>query len=434
MKLHPLLLMLALTASSLAWGETPDPPERIARLSYVEGPVAFQGAGETVPSALPDRPLMPGDRLSTANDARAEIALGTAAIRLDEQTDLSFIGLDPRTVWIELHAGTTNVVLRELLDGEMFEIVTPNTAITLQEPGEYRVDVAADGTTALTVRGGSSEVTTASGPVRVADGQRVRLEGRDALANLAAPQPEDAFDDWVASREGQLEDEASRYAGNDDEEYDELDRYGEWTDEPSYGRVWMPAYAYGGWDPFRYGYWQPIGVGGFAWVEPVAWSSFTFYHGRWAYLHQLGRWCWVPGPRDHAQHVAQDTRPFGHPRGGAGPRAGRTDPPRDVHGHGRDDRLHPRVVTTDANLRPADAERRTIDRRDVTSNDRARRTTMVRSFGSTQSRPQPASTISSSRSSTMRSSNSSNSSGARSRGSSRSVFAAGGKFGTHPTP
>ena len=245
----------------------------------------YQGPGDTSPSGLPDRPLMPGDRLTTERDARAELALGTATIRLNEQTEFSVIALDAATVRLELTAGSAIVHLRELLEGESFEFTTPNATIAMHSAGEYRVNVFADDATELTVRAGAAEVTTTGGPVRIADGQRVRLEGRDALASLAAPLPADAFDDWVLEREVQLA-EAQPPPGETLEGYEDeaLNDYGEWYDEPSYGRVWMPSYAYGGYDPFRYGYWQRVGLG-WSWVDTMPWGFYTSNYGRWAYLH-----------------------------------------------------------------------------------------------------------------------------------------------------
>ena len=314
MILRPALLVLALAASSLAQGQALDPPERVARLSYAEGRVMFQGPGDASPSGLPDRPLMPGDRLTTERDARAELALGTATIRLNEQTEFSVIALDAATVRLELTAGSAIVHLRELLEGESFEFTTPNATIAMHSAGEYRVNVFADDATELTVRAGAAEVTTTGGPVRIADGQRVRLEGRDALASLAAPLPADAFDDWVLEREVQLA-EAQPPPGETLEGVDDeaLNDYGEWYDEPSYGRVWMPSYAYGGYDPFRYGHWQRVGLG-WSWVDTMPWGFYTSNYGRWAYLHNRNRWCWVPTRRDHGRHFAHDTRPYRRPR------------------------------------------------------------------------------------------------------------------------
>lgn len=352
MILRPALLVLSLAASSPAQGAALDPPDRVARLSYAEGEVAFQGFTDSSLSALPDRPLMPGDRLKTERDGRAELALGTATIRLDERTELSVIDLDAATVRVELTAGSATLHLRELLEEESFEFITPHATIALHAAGEYRVDVSADDATELTVRAGVAEVTTAGGPVRVAEGQRVRLDGRDALASLAAPQPADAFDDWVLEREVQLA-EAQPAPG------EPLDGYGEWYEEPSYGRVWMPSYAYGDWDPYGYGHWQRVGFG-WGWVDPMPWGYYTSNYGRWAYLHHRNRWCWVPTRHDRWRNVAHDTRPLMPPREYA--------------------RLDNRARRIDANLQPA-------YRRDVESAKQPRSGTVVPSTGGGQNPP-----------------------------------------------
>ncbi len=321
MLLRPALLVVALAASGLAWGEALDLTGRIARLSYAEGKVTFQSSDEPSPSALPDRPLEPGDRLSTGRDGRAELALGTATIRLDGDTELSVIDLEAAAFRVRFSAGTAVVHLRELVEDESFKVVTPNATIALQTAGEYRVDVMSDDVTALTVRQGVAEVATAGGPVRVAAGQRVRLQGRDVVAQLTTPLPADSFEDWVLERELQLAEAESPAREQPDGYYEDeaLDRYGEWYEEPSYGRVWMPSYAYGGYDPFRYGRWERVGFG-WSWYDPMPWSAHTFHSGRWAYLDHLNRWCWVPSRRDHPRHVAQDTRPYGRPRNDDRPR------------------------------------------------------------------------------------------------------------------
>ena len=207
MLLRPILFVLALAASSLA-SASAEPPERIARLSYVEGQIKFQGAQEVAPSALPDRPLAPGDRLATERDGRAELALGSATLRLDESTAVTVADLDASAVRLELAEGTASLHLHELLESETFEVVTLNTTIAFRTPGEYRVDITPSGATELTVRAGNAEVATAGGPVRVADGQRVRLEGRAEVASLVTPRAADDFDEWVLEREVQLAESA----------------------------------------------------------------------------------------------------------------------------------------------------------------------------------------------------------------------------------
>ena len=318
MLIRTLLVALALTASSLAAGDSLEPPERIARLSYVQGEVTFQGAQEVAPSALPDRPLNPGDRLTTLRDGRAELALGNATLRLDEATAVTMADLDASTVRLEFTTGTASVHLRELFEGETFEVVTLNTTIAFRTPGEYRVDITPSGATELSVRAGNAEVATAGGPVRVADGQRVRLEGRAEFASLVTPRAADDFDEWVLEREVQFAESAPPPGEpSDGDEYgnETLDQYGEWRDEPDYGRVWMPSYAYGGYDPFSHGYWQRSSFG-YSWYDPMPWSAYTFNYGRWTYLDHLNRWCWVPERRRHRDHFAHDTRPYRQPRSG----------------------------------------------------------------------------------------------------------------------
>ncbi|MGH6893865.1 MAG: DUF6600 domain-containing protein [Dongiaceae bacterium] len=396
MMLRPAALILALAASTLAWGEALDPPERLARLSYVEGRVTFQGAESRATSTLPDRPLLPGDTLVTERGGRAEFAFGTATIRLDERSEFAVVELDETIVRVELVAGTASVYLRELGEDETFEIVTPNAAIALAEPGEYRVDVDDHDTSYLTVRQGAAEVATADGPVRVAAGQRVRLEGRDALARLETPPEADAFDDWVLERELRLADaELPRYTPYEDDNYGELDRYGEWYDEPRYGRVWMPSYGYGGRSPYYDGYWQRVGFG-WSWFNPAPWGFYTFHSGRWAYLHDRNRWCWVPERRYNERHLAfDDTRPFGQPRRDVGkrgapvvqPRVAPDARPRDVALRPRDDNVKRPVVRADRDEPRVNTDRRREPQGNTAAGWHPRNPTIVPSANRDQSPP-----------------------------------------------
>ena len=344
MKLPTAVLALALAAPSLAWGQAAETPERVLRLSYVEGVVQLQAEDSPAPTTLPNRPLIPGDRLITQDGGRAELALDTSAVRLDAASELRVETLEATSVRMDLNHGVANLRLRELLEGETFEITTANASITLSEPGEYRVEAQASDVTVLTVRGGVADVATPAGPVRISTGQRVRLEGREAQASLEPPASSDDFDDWVLDREVQLADVMTAPNGFEDQDaYAELDRNGEWYDDSSYGHVWMPHYAYGGWDPYGYGQWQQSGYG-WSWASSAPWGYFTFGSGRWAYLHD--RWCWVPSQHWREPRIASETHPFGHsprpavePRntGGAStpifrpPVEPRTKPQREVH-------------------------------------------------------------------------------------------------------
>jgi len=316
-KLRATALVLALAASGLAWGQEAVQAERIARLSYVEGEVTFQAPDARATRKLPDRPLAVGDRIDTDRRARAEIALGTSIVRLDEQSELEIVELDASITRFALTRGSANVILDDLLEDEAFEILAPNTVIALEKPGEYRVDVFAADDTALSVHGGSATVESGAGPIRVLAGQRVQLDGRDAMARLTTPPAPDDFDDWVLDRETKLaEAQSPRYTPYEGERYADLDRYGEWYDDPYYGRVWMPGYGYSGWSPYDGGYWQRAGLG-WSWFDPMPWGYYTYYGGRWTYLRDRDRWCWVPTrhrPRHHEIPESAPRTASWHPR------------------------------------------------------------------------------------------------------------------------
>ena len=106
-----------------------DPPSRVARLGYTEGSVSFQPAGENDwVGAVDNRPMTTGDKLWADKDSRAELQLGSAVIRLTENTGVSFLNLDDHTVQVQLSSGSINIRVRRLDRDDVFEIDTPNLA------------------------------------------------------------------------------------------------------------------------------------------------------------------------------------------------------------------------------------------------------------------------------------------------------------------
>ncbi len=309
MLLRSAALLLALAASSLAWGEALDPRERLAYLSYVEGTVTFKGAGVRE-STLPDRPLRRGDRLTTDGDGRAELWVGAAVVRLDERSELSIARIDHTRTELALERGTLSLQVRALLEGETIEVATPLRDIAIAEPGEYRVEVLAEDSVALNVYAGTATLTTDDGPLPVAAGQRVRFEGRKAAASLAALPPTDAFDDWILAREVRLAE--AEAAPDDASAYEDLERYGDWYGDAVYGRVWSPYYT-NGWTPIHDRHWRQDGFG-WSWIIAGSWGSITYRSGHWSYIDTLNRWCWVPRPVHHSERFARETHPYGRPR------------------------------------------------------------------------------------------------------------------------
>src|SRR2546429_557575 len=109
-------------------------------------------------AASVNRPLTTGDKLWTDQSSRAELDIGAAAIRLGATTGFSFLNLDDHTAQMQVSAGTLIVRVRDLQANQTYEVDTPNIALSLQQPGEYRVEVNDAGdTTAAKVSGGQAK-------------------------------------------------------------------------------------------------------------------------------------------------------------------------------------------------------------------------------------------------------------------------------------
>ena len=274
-----------------------DPSSRVARLNYLRGSVSFQPAGEPDwVSAIVNRPITTGDRLWADEDSRAEMHLGSATIRLDEQTGMSFLNLDDRTTQIELSEGVLNVRVLRMDRDEIFEVDTPNQAFTIERPGEYRIDASEDGrTTMVTVRSGEGEVTGGGRTYTVGTGVTGSFVGDDLLhANIYKSNGFDDFDSWCQDRDRRDDGAKSvRYVSREVVGYQDLDDYGYWQNVPGYGFVWFPRVAVG-WSPYHDGHWAWISPWGWTWIDDAPWGYAPFHYGRWVAVRNS--WAWIPGP------------------------------------------------------------------------------------------------------------------------------------------
>jgi Family of unknown function (DUF6600)/FecR protein len=275
-----------------------DPPNRVAQLNYTSGSVSFQpgGEGDWV-TAVQNRPLTTGDNLWADKDSRAELHIGSTAIRMDSETSMTFLELNDNTTQLRLSAGTVILRVRHLDDGDTFEVDTPNLAFDVQRTGEYRVDVNPDGgETLVTIWHGRGEVTGGGESYTVIADQQARFTGTDQLDHEISQVPaSDDFDTWAFQRDDQEDRaESANYISTEVTGYQDLDAYGRWHYVGGYGTVWSPAGVAGDWAPYRYGHWVWIAPWGWTWVEDEAWGFAPFHYGRWAYVESS--WCWVPGP------------------------------------------------------------------------------------------------------------------------------------------
>src|SRR5580700_397287 len=277
---------------------TPDPPSRVARLNYMDGSVSFQPGGENDwVTAVLNRPLVTGDNLWADEDSRAEVHIGSTALRLAAKTGITLLDVSDRTAQIRLAQGSLIVKVRHVDDEDSYEIDTPNVAFVIAQPGDYRIDVNEDGSrTDVTVWRGRGEVTGGGSSYTVVANQYATFTGTDHLDyDLGQIPGKDGFDAWALDRDQTEEgSDSANYVSREMTGYEDLDQYGDWSYVAGYGTVWRPRALVVGWAPYRFGHWIWVGPWGWTWVEDEPWGFAPFHYGRWAFAGT--GWLWVPGP------------------------------------------------------------------------------------------------------------------------------------------
>jgi hypothetical protein len=278
--------------------ESQNPPSRVARISLTDGSVSLQpgGAGDWG-TAQRNRPVTVGDKLWVDKDSRAELQAGQVAIHLGSMTALSFLNLDRDVTQIRIPEGKINFRVREIRQGENYEVDTPNLAFTVKEAGAFRIDVNENGDfTSVTAIRGAGEIASAGQVYPVKAGERVDVTGTDGNVKVStgpAQQP-DPLDQWAQQRDlGEDNSASSKYVNRDTVGYSDLDDYGTWKQDETYGNVWYPNSVGPDWAPYSNGNWAYVAPWGWSWVGYEPWGFAPYHYGRWVYA---GGWGWAPGP------------------------------------------------------------------------------------------------------------------------------------------
>jgi hypothetical protein len=328
-----LAALFLLAVAPWAWA---DPPSRVARLSYVTGSASFAPGGERDwGRAVVNRPLITGDRLWVERGARAELQMGTAAVRVSGGTSLTLLNLDDRNIQIQLTQGTLNIRVRQLDRGQVFEVATPNLAYVIRRPGSYRVEVDPQGdSTMVSVRQGAAQVYGDGRAFVIAQGRTFRFYDsglRDY--EIVATARVDEFDRWSSERDRRWDTSPSRrFVSIEMIGYEDLDAYGTWRKVPDYGNVWIPRRVAADWAPYRDGHWSWIDPWGWTWVDEAPWGFAPSHYGRWTQINRT--WAWVPGPTTQRPVYAPALVAFvgtGSPQGGASSVAWFPLAPREVY-------------------------------------------------------------------------------------------------------
>jgi hypothetical protein len=295
------LLCFAFSAPNLRADESDpaDPPSRVARISFLDGTVSCQPGGQgDWGSAAKNRPVTVGDKIWSDKASRAELQAGQASIHIGSMTALSFLNLDENIMQVRLAEGAMNLRVRELREGDVYEVDTPNLAFTVRQAGAFRVDVSENGdATSITAIRGEGEVTAGGKTYPIHTGDRAEFDGADnpEYKVTAAPTAPDGLDRWSTERDLREDNStSSKYVSPEVPGRADLDDNGEWSEQPEYGPVWYPNEVAPGWAPYSDGYWNYVGPWGWTWIGYEPWGFAPYHYGRWAFIGS--RWGWCPGP------------------------------------------------------------------------------------------------------------------------------------------
>jgi hypothetical protein len=218
---------------------------------------------------------------------------------MDHGTEVDVVQLDENTTRLHVPQGIVNIHFSTPPVNGTVEVLTPAGPIELTNPGTYHIDSGQpvggiqSAQVQVTPLEGQLEIRGPHSLLEVMPGETAILNGNPPNFSLIEGNPT-AFDNWALARERREEaHRAAEYVSPHMTGYEDLDYYGQWTSDPTYGTVWYPTVVQSGWAPYRYGHWAYVAPWGWTWVDDAAWGFAPFHYGRWALLSN--RWCWVPG-------------------------------------------------------------------------------------------------------------------------------------------
>lgn len=270
----------------------------VARISLIHGDVSTQrGDSGDWSAAVLNQPVMGGDKVSTGDNARAELQLDFAnALRLGANTKANIATFTQKDIQIQLSQGIADYSVSKDSEAEP-EIDTPNVSVhPAHHDGVFRIEVRPDGDTLVIVRKGEAQIATPQGSAEVRVGEMATVRGTTESAQYkisAAPDPDD-WDRWNSDRDHIIRNAQSwRHTNHYYTGAQDLDTYGRWENVPDYGDVWVPNES-DDWAPYRNGNWTYEPYYGWTWVGYEPWGWAPYHYGRWFWYGNS--WAWWPGP------------------------------------------------------------------------------------------------------------------------------------------
>jgi hypothetical protein len=292
-----------LVVASMSLASEGDDLTSLSYISYLERYATVLPANqEDSIEAVLNMPLVAGDRVDTAREARMELVLADGnSVWLDEYTTISLDAVawsrdseSERTVLFVAEGAIAVEVVDHGIAAKPLRIDTRAATIYLIDPGFYRLQSLPSGGLRAEVKAGLAEAATVAGGVLVRTGSSAEVAGGEVLRSEQNLTWSDDFAVWVEARRLISAGESSRHV---DLRYSrqaaQLDNYGSWIYVDTLNAwAWQPAVAMN-WRPYTAGrwYWTPTG---YSWISYEPWGWLPYHYGSWYFTAGFG-WVWSWG-------------------------------------------------------------------------------------------------------------------------------------------
>ena len=298
------IAMLLIASGGWLLASEEDDLTSLSYISYLERYATVQPATQQESiEAVINMPLVPGDRVDTAREARMEVFLADGNfLWVDEYSTVSLDavafsrdGQGERTV-IYLAEGTIMVeISSHSLSEQPIRVDGRAATVYLNDRGLYRLEALADGGIRLEVWEGLGEASTSAGGVLVRAANAVEVGAGQASATEPQLSWGDPFATWVEQRRQIVKGDSKQHVeARYERQAAQLDNYGTWVYvdnlntwawQPTVGVDWRP-YTAGRW------YWTPSG---WSWISYEPWGWLPYHYGSWHFSMGIG-WVWTFHP------------------------------------------------------------------------------------------------------------------------------------------
>ncbi len=275
-------------------------PVRLARFSVVRGSVTWRGDDQAEWSqASVNLPLRQGAQIWVSEGGRAEIQFDDGSLlRLGNNAlvTLQTLYSDQDGEFTEMKLNDGLISLRLKHEHSIYQIDTPLVSVKTSGPSKLRIG-AGDGVE-VAVKSGRATIEGGQGKATLESGDYLDLRDSESAYDPHGLPRSDSWDQWNDDRDRALDDASQSNSchlpSNISIVTQELDDYGTWRNDPTYGEVWCPRVQSATWRPYSAGRWVWVNPFGWTWVSEEPWGWAPYHYGTW--VRGGYGWGWVPGP------------------------------------------------------------------------------------------------------------------------------------------